>query len=205
MESLIEYLLRYGYWLIFFAVLLEDFGAPLPGETLLIAGGILAGRGYFSIGAVIAVAFIAAVTGDNIGYALGYFGGRTLILRHGKRLFITRERLEKIEKFFRRYGGRIIIVARFVSGLRQLNGIVAGIAELPWKKFLFYNVVGAALWSSAWGLLAYVMGRKAEGYPGGRGSGAHSPCPARSTTRLRAPQRHIPLRSGGSARPSPHN
>jgi membrane protein DedA with SNARE-associated domain len=152
------YLIRYGYIAIFLIILLEDFGIPVPGETALITAGILAGKGHFSIVVLLLLALLGAVLGDNIGYAIGYFGGRRLVVRYGRYLFITEAHVSAIERFFARYGTRIVMVARFVSGLRQLNGIIAGIGRMPWPRFLLFNIIGAVLWVGSWGSLAYFIG-----------------------------------------------
>jgi membrane protein DedA with SNARE-associated domain len=152
------YLGHYGYWSILLLVMIEDFGIPVPGETILIAGGIYAGAGRLNIVAVGIIGFVAAVIGDNIGFAIGHFGGRALALRWGKYLFLTEERLNKTEAFFNRHGGKIIVVARFIEGLRQANGIIAGITGMRWRHFLAYNVVGAALWVGAWVSIGYFAG-----------------------------------------------
>jgi membrane protein DedA with SNARE-associated domain len=155
------YLNHYGYWAVFGAILLEDFGLPVPGETMLIASALLASQGHMHIVPLLLIACVAAVTGDNIGYAIGRFGGRRLVLRYGRYVLITEERLQKAEGFFRRYGGVVVAVARFLAGLRQLNGIVAGTVKMRWRRFLVYNTLGAALWVGFWGLLFYELGEKA--------------------------------------------
>src|SRR5579859_6883406 len=108
---------HYGYLVIAFFVLLEDFGVPVPGETVLILGAVYAGTGRLSIVLVALLGFLAAVVGDNIGFAIGHFGGRRLIERFGKYVLLTPERLDKAEAFFERRGASIIIIARFVEGL----------------------------------------------------------------------------------------
>ena len=118
LNTLASPLLHYGLWAIGLLVLVEDFGIPVPGETILIAGAIYAGAGQLNIVAVGVVAFIAAVLGDNIGFAIGHFGGRALALRWGKYVFLTEDRLNRAEKFFGQHGGKIITVARFIEGLR---------------------------------------------------------------------------------------
>jgi membrane protein DedA with SNARE-associated domain len=139
-------------------VLLEDFGIPVPGETVLIAAAIYAGHQELNVVAVGLIAFAAAVTGDNIGFAIGHFGGRTLALRWGRYIFLTGERLDRAESFFNRHGGKIIVVARFIEGLRQANGIIAGISGLRWLRFLVFNALGAALWVGTWVSLGYLAG-----------------------------------------------
>ena len=149
---------HYGLWAIGLLILLEDFGVPAPGETILIAGAIYAGAGRLNIVAVGVVGFIAAVIGDNIGFAIGHFGGRALALRWGKYVFLTEERLNKAEDFFDRRGAIVITFARFVEGLRQANGIIAGITGMHWLRFTFFNAIGAALWVGTWVTLGYFAG-----------------------------------------------
>ncbi|MEJ2365730.1 MAG: DedA family protein [Deltaproteobacteria bacterium] len=149
------YLDQYGYWALFGAILLEDFGMPVPGETLLIASAFLASQGEMHLVPLLLIACVAAVTGDNIGYAIGRFGGRKLVLRYGHYVLISEKRLQKAEGFYRRYGGAVVVMARFFAVLRQLNGIVAGTTKMSWRRFLLYNVLGAALWVSFWTMLFY--------------------------------------------------
>ena len=148
----------YGYLAVALGILLEDFGLPTPGETLLITGAILASGGGLNIYILLPLAWLGAVIGDNIGYLIGYYGGHRLMLRYGGRIGITAERLQQVERFFDRYGGWVIVFARFVVLLRQLNGIVAGTLEMHWARFLLLNAIGAALWVGWWGLLSYWLG-----------------------------------------------
>jgi len=144
------YLEHYSYWAVLLLVMLEDFGIPVPGETILIAAAIFAGAGRLNVVLVGLVGFVAAVIGDNIGFAIGHFGGRALALRWGKYVFLTQERLAKAEYFFDHHGARIIVVARFIEGLRQANGIIAGISGMHWRRFVVFNALGAALWVGTW-------------------------------------------------------
>ncbi len=162
LHSLEPTLDHYGYLAIFGLVLLEDFGVPVPGETVLILGAVYAGTGRFSVVLVALLAFCAAVLGDNIGFAIGHFGGRRLVERYGRYVFITPERLDKATRFFDRHGGKIIILARFIEGLRQANGIVAGISGMHWAKFLVFNAIGAALWVGLWVTIGYFSGNNID-------------------------------------------
>ena len=159
LNSLAGPLEHYGLWAIFLLVLLEDFGIPVPGETVLIAGAIFAGSGRLNIVTVAIVGFVAAVFGDNVGYAIGRFGGRILVERWGRYVFLTPERLDAAEAFFNRHGAKIIVIARFIEGLRQANGIIAGITRMHWLKFLAFNALGAALWVGTWVCAGYFAGR----------------------------------------------
>ena len=149
---------HYGYWAVLLLVMLEDFGVPVPGETILIAAAIFAGAGRLNVVLVGVVGFIAAVIGDNIGFAIGHFGGRALALRFGKYVFLTEERLDKAERFFDRRGSIVITFARFVEGLRQANGIIAGITGMHWLRFVIFNAIGAALWVGTWITIGYFAG-----------------------------------------------
>jgi membrane protein DedA with SNARE-associated domain len=139
-------------------VFLEDFGVPVPGETVLIIAAIYAGTGRLNIWLVALIAFLAAILGDNVGFGIGHFGGRPLAERYGKYIFLTPERLDKTAKFFDRHGGKVIVIARFVEGLRQANGIIAGITGMHWSKFLPFNMLGAALWVGLWVSIGYFSG-----------------------------------------------
>jgi membrane protein DedA with SNARE-associated domain len=154
-----HYLQHYGSWAVAVAILLEDFGLPTPGESLLVAGAIAASAGKLNFYALLGLAFAGAVIGDNIGYAIGRSGGHRLIARYGARVGITDERLKRVEAFFERYGGWVIVFARFVVILRQFNGIVAGTLGMHWLHFLALNALGAALWVGFWGMLAFWLGK----------------------------------------------
>jgi len=162
LRALDPLLRQYGYLAVFAAIFLEDFGVPMPGETLLIAAALLASRGSFNIFILIVTAWSAAVLGDNVGYAIGRFGGRRLVLRFGRYLLITDSRLGRSEKFFESRGALVVVIARFIEILRQLNGIIAGIAGMRWWRFLVYNAVGAALWVGFWSVLFFHLGRQGE-------------------------------------------
>jgi len=149
---------HYGYLAVGGFVLLEDFGAPVPGEILLISAAIFAGAGHLNIALVIAVAVLGAVIGDNIGYAVGRLGGRPLAERWGHFVFLTPARLDRAEAFFDAHGGKVVTVARFIEGLRQVNGLLAGIAGMGWLKFLGFNALGAVLWVGTWAGLGFVAG-----------------------------------------------
>ena len=149
---------HYGYLAVGGLVLVEDFGIPVPGETILIAASLYAGAGKLNVVAVGVIAWVCAVLGDNIGFAIGHFGGRRLALKYGKYVFLTPKRLDQAEQFFDHHGGKIIVVARFIEGLRQANGIVAGITGMHWKRFIPFNALGAALWVGLWVSLGYLAG-----------------------------------------------
>jgi membrane protein DedA with SNARE-associated domain len=155
MQPVLEH---YGYLAVGGLVLLEDFGVPVPGEVLLIAAAVFAGSGNMNIAVVFVVAVLGAIIGDNIGFAIGHFGGRPLAERFGRYILLTPERLDRAEGFFNRHGGKVVTVARFIEGLRQINGLLAGIAGMHWLAFLGYNALGAVLWVGTWAGLGYLAG-----------------------------------------------
>lgn len=162
LQTLAPVLDHWGYLAVAFLLFVEDFGVPAPGETVLIAASVYAGAGRLNIVVVGVIAFGAAVLGDNTGYAIGRLGGRALVLRYGRYVRLTEERLAKAEDFFTRRGGAIVTVARFIEGLRQANGIVAGTTGMPWRKFLLFNALGAALWVGTWTSVGYLAGDHIE-------------------------------------------
>src|SRR5690348_4587868 len=158
LNSLAGPLDNFGYWAVLALVMIEDFGIPVPGETVLIAASVYAGVGRLNIVVVGLIGFAAAVAGDNIGFAIGRYGGRALVLRWGRYVRLTEERLGKAEAFFDRHGAWIITVARFIEVLRQANGIVAGTTGMRWRRFLAFNALGAALWVGTWVSVGYLAG-----------------------------------------------
>jgi membrane protein DedA with SNARE-associated domain/membrane-associated phospholipid phosphatase len=139
-------------------VMLESTGVPLPGETILLASGVLVHRGHLNLGDVIAFGILGAVLGDQIGYWVGRGGGRPFVLRWGRYVFITPARLGRAEAFFERHGGKAVFLARFFSGLRVFGALVAGISRMRWGTFLLYNALGGAVWATAVILLGYFLG-----------------------------------------------
>jgi membrane protein DedA with SNARE-associated domain len=152
---------HYGYGAIALLLLLENIGIPVvPGELALIAGAIFAGTGRAGMNVVLVgvVAVIAVIVGAEIGYVIGNFAGRELVLRYGKYVLLTPEHLKRAEAIVSRYGGFVVIIARFIVGLREANGIIAGITQMRWFTFLVFNVIGACAWVATWLTLGYVAG-----------------------------------------------
>jgi len=146
---------RYGYGAAFAAVMAEGMGIPTPGQTLLMAGAAEAAEGRMSIALLVILVTIAATLGNSVGYAIGRWGGRAAL----NKLKVNPQRQQHLDELFKRRGGMVILLARFLDGLRQLNGIVAGVLRMPWWTFTAYNVAGALLWTCTWGLGTYYLGR----------------------------------------------
>jgi membrane protein DedA with SNARE-associated domain len=149
---------RFGYLAIAGIVGVEGLAIPAPGQTIVVAGALYAGAGRLNIAGVATVGFLAAVVGDNLGYWMGRAGGRRLVLRYGRYLLLTPGRLDRAEHFFTRHGAKLVAVARFIDGLRQVNGIMAGVSAMPWRRFLVYDALGTALWVALWTSLGYLAG-----------------------------------------------
>lgn len=157
--ALIEpYIAAYGAFAIFVVIYFESFGAPLPGETGVIAVSLLAAQGELSILHVFLAVLAGGILGDSTGYAIGRFGGRRLLLRFGPLIRLTPERLTALEDQFRTKGVPLVVVARFLPLMRQLNGLFAGSMAMPWHIFLAANALGALLWTCVWTLGPYFFG-----------------------------------------------
>ena len=159
--SLTGLLDHYGYWAIAFLLLLENIGVPVvPGEFAMISGAVFAGTGRAGLNIVVVavVAFVASVVGAEIGYLIGRFAGRELILHYGKYIMIKPHHLDRAEAIVDRYGGIVVVIARFIVGLREANGIIAGITQMRWLTFTVFNVIGAAVWVATWVTIGDVAG-----------------------------------------------
>jgi len=157
-----HFITEHGLPLLFVVIMLESFGIPLPGETALIAFGILAAQGHYDIAVVIAVAAVAAIVGDNLGYWLiGRLGGRALFRRWGWLNNYTERVLPRAERLMKRHGGKTVFFGRFVTVLRYTAAWIAGLGHMNWWKFLFWNAAGGICWATGVGLLAYYAGNAA--------------------------------------------
>jgi membrane protein DedA with SNARE-associated domain len=156
---LTHFFTSHGLPLLFAVVMLESFGIPLPGETALIAFGVLASQGHYSIVVVIAVAAAAAIIGDNLGYWLiGRVGGRRLFERWEFLRRRTAHILPATEELMAKHGGKVVFFGRFITILRYTAAWVAGISHMEWRKFLFWNAAGGICWATLVGLVSYYAG-----------------------------------------------
>jgi membrane protein DedA with SNARE-associated domain len=150
----------YGYWAVAAALLLENAGVPVPGETVLLLASFLAYSEHaLSLFWIIVVATIAATVGDNLGFALGYYGGRPLVARYQAFFRIKDSTLARGESLFARFGAVAVFFARFVFGMRIIAGPMAGVLRMPWRKFLVYNFLGAAVWVTVISGTGYLFGQ----------------------------------------------
>ncbi|WP_425283286.1 DedA family protein [Martelella endophytica] len=152
------YLRHYGLFALLVIIYLESLGAPLPGESALIGAALLAADGQLPIVGVFLVVVVAAVAGDSTGYLIGRYGGRAVIQRFGRYIGLTDERQRWIEGLYEKHGALVVVGARFVVVLRQLNGIAAGTMAMRWHAFFIANLAGALLWAAVWTTIPYFFG-----------------------------------------------
>ena len=161
-DQILSLIGQYGYLIIYFGVMLESVGVPLPGETILITAGYLVHQGTLDPADAIASGILGTIVGNQIGYLVGREGGRPFVLRWGRYVGITAERLVRVEGFFARHGGKAIFLARFVPGLRAFGALVAGISLMHWRVFFFYDVLAGAVWGAASILVGYLFSGSLE-------------------------------------------
>lgn len=149
------WLREYGYAALAVSVMFEGMGIPLPGSILLGGSALLAGQGRMNLAAIMITAWSAAALGDNLGYWIGRAGGRRLLLKAG----VNRHRMMRFERFFRRFGVWLVLFGRFFDGTRQLDGLVAGSARMPWMRFLLADLSGSAIWVGFWSVGLYALDR----------------------------------------------
>jgi membrane protein DedA with SNARE-associated domain len=168
--SITDLLPEYGPWLVFVVVALESAGIPLPGETTLIAGAVLAATNpAISIFSVVFAAAAGAIAGDNLGYWAGRYFGPRLMRRYGHYLGLTEGRVSLGQSLFQRYGGWLVFFGRFVAFLRAFAAILAGASRMGWNRFLIFNSAGAVCWASIFGFGAYGLGAGVNKLAGGLG------------------------------------
>jgi len=149
---------QYGYLVVFFGVMLESIGIPIPGETILILAGFLVEQGILNLADTIVLGVFGTILGNQIGYWVGRAGGHPFVLRWGHYVGMTCERLARVEGFFARHGGKSVFLARFVPWLRAFGALMAGISRMRPRTFLFYNVVAGTLWATFSVMVGYLFG-----------------------------------------------
>jgi len=153
----------HGYPMIALVIGLESMGLPLPGETTLITAAIYAGTTHrLDIGPLIAAAAAGAIAGDSAGYWIGRWIGDAVLLRPGHRLRLPPERIAAGQYLFDRYGGRVVFFGRFITLLRTLAALLAGVNQMPWRRFLAFNAAGGFTWAAAIGMGGYLLGQRIE-------------------------------------------
>ena len=157
--ALQPFIIEYGLIAVFFIVMLESAGLPLPGETALVLASVYAGvTGHFEIPVVIAVAAAAAIIGDNIGFVVGRRFGMPLVARYGKFVGLDEKRLRFGQHMFARHGAKIVFFGRFIAVLRIFAALLAGVNRYSWRSFLIFNAAGGIIWATLFGIGGFVFG-----------------------------------------------
>lgn len=159
-EAVRSHFTSHGYWTLSLALLLENAGIPVPGETVLLFASFLAHEHQeLDLRLIILVGTIACTLGDNLGYWIGRRGGRVLLERHQRFFHISDRTLQRGEKLFADYGAITILFARFVFGMRVIAGPLAGVLRMEWRRFAIFNFIGAAVWVATVSSAGYLLGQ----------------------------------------------
>lgn len=162
-QTMNDLLQSYGYGLVFAVIALEAMGLPLPGESMLIAASIYAATtGRLGLFYLILAAAAGAIIGDNLGYIIGRWAGFPLLKRYGSRVGLNERRMNLGRYLFKKYGGRVVFVGRFVAILRTFVALMAGASHMDWKVFLIWNAVGGVVWTSLYSSGAYLLGNQVQ-------------------------------------------
>lgn len=158
-EILADHFRDWGYWTVPAVLLLENAGVPVPGETVLLFASFLAwSEGELRLPYLILLGIAACTLGDNLGYLIGHCGGRRLLDRYQHIFRIRNRTIHRGERLFQRHGHVAIFFARFIFGLRIIAGPLAGVLRMPWRQFVIFNFLGAAVWVTTISLIGYFFG-----------------------------------------------
>ena len=158
LQSLGPIVSRHGYLVVGGFLFLEAFAIPVPGETVLLTAAIYAGTGRLNVVLVVVIGTVGTFLGSCVGYLIGATGGRALVTRYGRYVGLTAQRFAAADAFIERRGPIVVVVARFVEGLRQANGIIAGASDLTLRRFLIFNALGSVIWVVTWTLIGDLAG-----------------------------------------------
>jgi membrane protein DedA with SNARE-associated domain len=172
MEDVYLLIEHYGYLVVFFGVMLGTTGIPFPSAAILLAAGVLVQQGHLYLSEAILFGILGAIIGNQVGYWIGHKAGRPFVLKWGRYVKLTPERLDWVEGLFARHGGKAVFAARFFSVSRLLEALVAGMSRMHWGTFFIYSVLGGAVWATAVVLVGYFFG---ESWSSARGWSGRAP------------------------------
>jgi membrane protein DedA with SNARE-associated domain len=161
-QDLADFFSRYGYWVVFFGVMLENAGIPIPGETILLFAGFLAYHEKLDLVPAILVAIAGATCGDSLGFLIGYYGGRPFVEKVFRKFSLVAKSFDRAQSLFLKYGQWAVFSGRFIAGLRVFAGILAGLFRMPYPRFLFFNFTGATAWAIAITYVGFMFGNSWE-------------------------------------------
>jgi membrane protein DedA with SNARE-associated domain len=166
-HTLNHLLSQYGYLVVFAFVMVESLGVPFPGETMVIAAALYAGAHHsLSAPLIWLVAAAGAIIGDNIGFAIGHWGGYRLLYRYGSKIRLDEAKLKVGRLIFDRHGGKVVFFGRFVSVLRTYAAFLAGTLRMHYLEFLAYNAAGGIAWAAVYAFGFYYLGSSLQGVRG---------------------------------------
>lgn len=149
-KHLYDYVVQYGYIAVFLGLAIEGTGMPGPVEILFFASGILIAKGSFSLWAVILIATLGNLTGNLAAYAAGYYGGRPFIEKYGRYLHVSAQDIDKVSKWYDRYGGVVVFISRIIGITRTPAIWISGISRMNVISYAFYSLCGDFVWASFW-------------------------------------------------------
>ena len=162
-QSLVHTLSTFGYLAVALFIMIESLGVPFPGETILVTASVLAGTTHqLNIVGIIVAAICGAIIGDNIGFAIGWFGGYPLLRRFGRYIRLDEPKLKVGRYLFLRHGGKVVFFGRFVSVLRTYAAFLAGTNRMHWVHFVIANAAGGICWAALWGVSAFLLGNEID-------------------------------------------
>ncbi|HEX5848940.1 MAG TPA: DedA family protein [Rubrobacter sp.] len=145
--------------IVFLGVTFGTMGIPFPSAAILLAPGILVQQGHMGLGGALVFGVLGAIVGNQIGYWVGYRASRPFVLKWGRYVKLTPERLERVESLFAHQGGKAVFTARFLSVPRVLKAVVAGMSRMRWGTFAFYNALSGPAWATTVVLAGYLFGQ----------------------------------------------
>jgi membrane protein DedA with SNARE-associated domain len=160
--TIAPYIEDYGYFAVALLVFLANLGLPAPGEATLVVSAIYTVSGDLNLFGVAVVAWLAAVLGECAAFAIGRYGGRPLAIRLGRRFGVTHDLLDRAEHFYLNHGIKTVVLGRFIPLLRRLNGLVAGVTGMTWRRFLVANTIGATVWIAVWTTIGIQAGNNID-------------------------------------------
>ena len=159
---LVQALTDYGLAAVFITMILESACIPIPSEIVVPYGGVLAAQGYVALWQVILAATLANLIGSSLAYAAGRYGGRVLIVRYGRYVFITPHHLGRADEWFEKRGEITVFVTRMMPGVRGIISVPAGVARMPFVRFAVYTFLGSLPWNAALAYLGYAFGANCD-------------------------------------------
>ena len=158
LQTLSDFFSEYGYWAVFFGVMLENAGIPIPGETILLFAGYLAYHEKLDLVPAILVAIAGATCGDSLGFLIGHYGGRPFVEKVLRKIPLVAKSFDHAQSLFLKYGQWAVFSGRFIAGLRMFAGILAGLFRMSYPRFLLFNLPGAVTWAITVTYVGFMFG-----------------------------------------------